>query len=452
LINALRAAKPKRLPTILTKQQARQVIGHLSGLHLASIIRHSLFFSSRAKERAHMISSHLDSAGMSVSRLARIEPMIQRHIDQGWLAGVHAVVSRRGKVVYDACQGFMDIESSRALAADALYRLYSMTKPITAAAALILLEEGAYQLDDPIARWIPCFGRAQVVDDESAENPELSPVVTAITVRHLMTHTSGIVYPGRTKSAIDRAWHGPDLNGKDLTLEELAGALARIPLAFQPGTRWRYGLSIDLLGRLIEIWSGVTLDVFLRDHVFEPLGMVDTGFAVPADRMDRLAVCYTHDPKGSPGRLLISKNAYDGAPKRNLSGGGGLYGTAQDYWRFAQMLCNGGELDGVRVLGRKAIELMTMNHLGPELMPFIPDSWPYSRGVGMGLGVRMTIDVAASQMPGSVGSFTWQGAASTDFWVDPQENMVGVWMTQHLPGRYEGTRDFRNLVYAAIED
>ena len=228
--------------------------------------------------------------------------------------------------------------------------------------------------------------------------------------------------------------------------------LAGIPLAFQPGTRWRYGLSIDVLGRLIEIWSGVSLDAFLRDRLFEPLGMVDAAFAVPADKMNRLAVCYTHDPKGSPDKLLVSGDAYDGAQKRYLSGGGGLYGTAHDYWRFAQMLCNGGVLDGVRILGRKTVELMTINYLRPELMPFIPDSWPYNRGVGMGLGVRMTTDVAASQMPGSVGSFTWQGAAATDFWVDPQEELVGVWMTQHLPGEYRGARDFRNLVYTTIED
>ena len=288
------------------------------------------------------------------------------------------------------------------------------------------------------------------------EAPQLAPQGRPVTFWHLLTHTSGHVYSSPDGSTVERINWAADRKAEETIPEEtLAEWMSRypdIPLAHQPGAAWTYGYSIDVLGYLVEVISGQPFDVFLRERLFGPLGMEDTGFHVPPDKVDRFAANYRLTDEG---RLEVVDDPAAGEysrPKRFYSGGGGLVSTALDYWRFAQMLCNGGELGGVRLLSRKTIELMAANHLPAALIPFIPSTWPLNIGYSMGLGVRVVMAVAETGLPGSVGSFTWQGAASTDFWVDPQEEIVGVILPQRLPGYYRPALDFRVLAYAALTD
>ena len=390
-----------------------------------------------------------ESVGMSEERLRRIPRVMQGYIDRGEAAGIVTLVARRGAIAHLAAVGCRDVERGEPMSDEAICRIYSMTKPVTTVAALMLYEEGAFQLDDPLADYIPAFRDTPVLVAETSHGIETAPQERPLTVRHLMTHTAGLVYPSAAGGPVERLAAEADLARAGETLADKVGRVAAMPLAFQPGSAWKYSMATDVLGRLVEVLSGRALDVFMEERIFGPLGMVDTGFWAPPERAGRLSPVYARQE----GRLVRLEDPALGGTARPpfLSGGGGLVSTIWDYARFAQMLLNGGALDGVRLLGLKTVDLMTSNHLPASLPRCISEAWPFSRGMGMGLGVRMVLDVARSGFPGSVGAYTWQGAASTDFWVDPVEEMVGVLLMQRLPGWYEAAKAFRALVYGAVE-
>ena len=371
-------------------------------------------------------------------------------VGRGEIAGSVTLVARHGRIAHLECRGYQDAERSRAMATDTIFRVYSMSKPITAVAVLMLYEERHFLLDDPIARYIPELGRMKVYAGETADGMVLVEQERPITIRHLLTHTSGLAYGIERTDAIESMYADADAMKLDESLAEKIDRLADLPLAHQPGTCWRYGLGIDVLGRLIELISGRDLDEFLRARLFEPLGMTDSGFHVPPASADRLAEICAPTSAGRVARVEAPFFEYARKP-RFLSGGGGLVATATDYARFAQMLVNGGEFDGVRILGRKTVDLLAAP-VDRTQVPVVPADWPFSAGYAMALGVQTLVDVGASGALGSVGAFTWQGMASTDFWVDPAEDLVGVTMVQVLPQDFRPARVMRVLTYAALTD
>ena len=387
--------------------------------------------------------------GMSAERLERVTPALSRYVGRGQVAGMVSLIARKGQVVSFLAQGAMDLASGRPMPLDAIVRVYSMTKPVTAAAFLTLWEQGLIHLDDPVAEYIPAFADTPVfVGVGPGEALRLEAQASPMTVRQLLTHTSGLSYGRSNIPALAKAFDG--FNWREVgSLAETVSAFTELPMLFQPGTQWSYSFAIDVVGRLIEIVSGRALDVYMREALFEPLGMVDTGFSVPAAKVDRVATLYTSEGDGA---LIDISEQMPTQGWSMLSGGGGLFSTATDYWRFAQMLCNGGILDGERILSRKTVALMGSNQLPDSLIPFVPQGWPYRLGHGMGLGVRVMIDPVIADAPGSVGLFTWGGAAMTDFWVDPCEQMVGVLMLQYLGSIDHLLQDHRCLAYQALED
>lgn len=396
-----------------------------------------------------------EAVGLSPERLARIDAAMQRHVDEGRVAGLAVAIARRGRLAYLRCFGLADREAARPIEPGTIYRIYSMSKPITVAGALILYEEGRFQLSDPVSDYIPCFKGLRVWVRDTPQGPEFAPA-EPVTIWHLMTHTSGLVYANPEGSTVERmVWESDCEVEKAIpeeTLAEWAPRQARLPLAFQPGSRWCYGLSHDLLGYLIECVAGTALDVFLRERIFAPLGMVDTGFWVRPEHLGRLAALYTYGPDGALERIDPPREGDFTGPCRFLSGGSGLVSTVGDYLRFAQMLLNRGELDGVRLLSRKTVELMTTDNLPPGVQMAFDGPVP---GYSYGLGVGVRTGVAAARTLGSAGEFGWSGRAGTEFWVDPQEEMVGLIMPQLtplVPASQFLADDFRVLAYQAIAD
>lgn len=390
------------------------------------------------------------SAGFSATRLARITEALRRWVDDRQAAGFVALIARHGKVGYLESAGSRDVEAGAPMDRDAIFRIFSMSKPITTAAVMMLLQEGRFRLDDPIADFIPEFADTKVFVGETPDGMALADLERPITIRHLLTHTSGLMYATPRGDLLNRA-HGEvwaSIGG--LPLAEATARIASLPLAHQPGDRWTYGLSIDVLGRLVEVVSGQRFGAFLDQRIFGPLGMVDTGFRVPDGKRSRIATVYTRTEAGTLERI-DSPLGSDWTTFE--SGGGGLYSTAADYCRFAQMLLGAARLDGPRLLGRKTVELMAapQSFRSGELIRVSP-AWTYSRGYAMALGVRTLVDVGASGIPGSVGSYNWEGAASTAFWVDPRQDLVGILMYQRMPNSDRPNELFRSLVYAALDD
>ncbi len=404
-----------------------------------------------------------ESVGMSASRLERILPAMQGYVDRGVYAGITTLIARRGKIVHADEFGWRDKEAQAPMTADTIFRLYSMTKPIVCIGLMTLLEEGRCTLIDPLAKYIPAFGGVKVLEaDGSLVNP-----VRPITLRDLMTHTSGLTYHVFDESPVGKVYRSAKILDARCTLEAVVDDLARYPLAFQPGSQWRYSVGIDVVARVIEVISGRPLGAFLHERLFEPLGMVDTAFEVPPEERNRLAAMYGRpDPflpeatltgafvawaKGVNERLDVSRSYPVDSPKVFVRGGHGLFGTTRDYWRFAQMLANGGQLDGVRIIGRKTLALMHSNHVPAALLPLSIGVLPLP-GYGFGLGSRVALDVAETGAPGSVGEFGWAGAANTYYWVDPQEELVALFMTQSMLSFDLPTFDLRALAYQAIDD
>ena len=391
-----------------------------------------------------------EQVGCSSERLKRIGMVMQRYVDENKIAGILAMAARRGQVAYSQCFGMMDIEANKPMQFDTLFRIYSMTKPITSVAVMMLFEEGHFQLADPVSRFIPDFEDAKVLVKATESGLELANLEREITIWHLLTHTSGLSYGFNENDAVDemyRRYHRTLEQKPDIKLGQMVREIARLPLAHQPGSAWRYSMATDVLGYLVQVISGTPFDEFLKQRLLEPLGMGDTDFYVPETKIERFAVNYGPGEQGGLRVIDAPATSRYAKPTAHPSGGGGLVSSASDYMRFAQMMLNKGELDGVRLLGRKTIELMTMNHLPHGLHPFED----LSRGFGLGVGV--VTDVAKSQTLGSVGTYGWGGAANTIFWVDPREELIGLLMLQFMPSNtYPVIPDFRVSVYQSIVD
>jgi CubicO group peptidase (beta-lactamase class C family) len=389
-----------------------------------------------------------ESVGMSGSRLQRLSTAMKSAVDEGKLAGVVTLVARKGKVVHYESFGQLDREKHTAMPKDAIFRIASMSKAITTVAAMMLVEEGKLLLEDPVSKFIPAFKKTTVMAPVTTSGPDGGTVAARreITVRDLMTHTSGMSYGSGPLEASYKAadvymWYFAD---KDEPIAATMERLATLPFASQPGERYVYGFSTDVLGVVIERASGMSLDQFFRTRIFAPLKMVDSSFYLPPDKLSRFASVYSASPNGltraaEPG---MGQGDYVKGPRKSFSGGAGVLSTASDYARFLQMLLNGGELDGVRLLGPKSVQLMTSNHVGTL----------YQEGrFGFGLGFEIVEHVGRSGRLGSVGEFGWGGAYYTKFWVDPVEKLVAVFMTQLLPSAGSALQDqFRVLVNQAV--
>jgi CubicO group peptidase (beta-lactamase class C family) len=405
-----------------------------------------------------------EAVGMSSDRLARIAPVMQSYVDERGVAGISTMVSRRGEIVHAQQFGFQDKEAAIPMAADTIFRIYSMTKPIVSTALMLLHEEAAFQLEQPVMQYLPAFAATKVLADDGSLVDQARPMQIA----DLLGHTSGLTYDFMADNPVAQRYRDARImNDATRPLEAVIDELATLPLAFQPGTRWHYSVGIDVAARLIEVLSGQSLGDFLRTRLFDPLGMADTGFGVPDAELGRLSAMYGLPDlvgenysaiqlmeaalSGFNERIDVSVTYPTSTPEVFQRGGLGLFSTAADYMRFAQMLANGGTLDGHRIVGRKTLELMHSNRLPDALLPYELLGLP-SPGMGFGLGSRVMLDVAQTAGPGSVGEYGWAGAAKTYFWVDPAEELVGLFMSQYMTGMQLPERDLRSLVYQAIDD
>ncbi|WP_375767627.1 beta-lactamase family protein [Archangium gephyra] len=398
--------------------------------------------------------------GLDAQRLRRIDTHFRRYVDDGRLAGWQVMVSRRGKVAHLSSYGLADKEAGRPVEPDTLWRIYSMTKPITSVAAMMLWEEGAFELSDPVSRWLPEFSQPRVYVGGPAARPVTVPATEPIRVWHLLTHTAGLTYGFHRVHVTDeiyrlRGFESGAPEGMDLAA--CVRAWAELPLAFQPGAEWNYSVATDVLGRLVEVVSGQTLEAFFAERILGPLGMRDTTFWCPEERQGRLAGLYLPDPART--RAIRSDALGKGIlkPPTWLSGGGGLVSTTRDYTRFTWMLLKGGELDGARLLSPRTVSYMTRNHLpgGADLTAFGRPLFAETRydGVGFGLGLGVVVDPVAYRTLTTVGEYHWGGMASTSFWVDPAEELAVVFMTQLLPSStYPLRSQLRQLVYQSLVD
>jgi len=413
--------------------------------------------------------SKTEVAGLSLSRLATLDRvMAQRYVDGGMLPGLLTQVYRQGKLVHTGMAGHMDLARGKPMREDAIFRIYSMTKPITAVALMMLVEEGVVGLDDAVHTHIPSWKNLGVYASGVATLLQGQPTTFLTTpparpmkVVDLVTHTAGLTYGFLMRTSVDAAYRKAKLGdfqtpgGLDTMIEQLAGT----PLEFSPGTAWNYSLSIDVMGYLVQKLSGQSFGDFLRTRLFEPLGMVDTAFFCPPEKIGRLTTCYAPDEEG---RLKVQDDAQKttyAAPPALESGGGGLVSTIHDYMRFCRMMLHGGALDGVRILSPKTVAMFSLNYLdgGRELAAMAPPgafSESSYDGIGFSIGCGVNVDVARTRLPGTVGEYFWGGAASTAFWIDPKEELTVVFMTQVMgsDARLTLRRDLRTLVYSAITE
>jgi CubicO group peptidase (beta-lactamase class C family) len=401
-----------------------------------------------------------EALGLCSQRLARISRWMERYVHSGKLPGCLTAVLRAGRLVYQHCTGKADLEAPRALAPDTVFRIHSMTKPIVTAAAMSLFEEGRFQLDDPLSRFLPEFAHTPVWVSGEGAGMRTEAATQPLRIWHLMTHTAGLVYGTRNTSPIGALYRerGIDFSRRNEgSLADTVRALAEIPLRWQPGTRWEYSVATDVLGRLVEVLAGAPLDRVLQQRIFAPLGMHDTGFALKNGQLARFATLYDAKDGGLELAERPDAQASHARPITLFSGGGGLVSTAEDYLRFAEaMRCNGA-LHSQRILGRRTVELMTMNHLPGNAdmaaMGTPVHSETSYEGIGFGLGFSVVLDPARIKAAGSRGEFAWGGAASTAFWVDPVEDLVVVFLTQVMPSSsYPIRRELRALVYQALID
>lgn len=385
-----------------------------------------------------------ESLGFSRAGLNRLSAALSEQIDKQRLPGVVAMVVRRGKLAYFEALGQRDPASGDAMRPDSIFRIYSMTKPVVSVAAMMLFDEGRLFLSDPVAKYLPEFKHTPVGVVREGGVIDHVPATRAMTVQDLLRHTSGLTYEILAEAPVRKLYARAKIYRRDWTNEDFSKALAELPLMYQPGTVWDYSRATDVLGRLVEVVSGQPLRNFFQARIFEPLGMVDTGFHVPAEQLHRLAEPFAKDPdSGAEVKVLDVRE-----PVAMDMGGGGLVSTAADYARFCQMLINGGQLDGHRLLSRKTVELMTSDHLGG--LPSMSDLLPPGHGFGLGFAVRLQTGMAP--VAGSEGLYFWGGLAGTTFFIDPKEELYAVLMVQ-APGQRDEVRAlFRNLVYAAIGD
>jgi len=419
-----------------------------------------------------------DREGFSAERLAKIDTYMNAQVDAGVMAGGLGLIARNGNIIYASTWGDSDREAGKAMTQDVIFRIYSMSKPITGVALMILHEEGKFLLNDPVAKYLPelaalevavstADGDTSAVSDGTQSSTSGEGDASAVgttrkprrqpTVRDLMRHTAGFTYGVFGNTEVDKAYRAAGLLRDHPTLTDFTTKLGKIPLQYEPGERWHYSVSVDVQGALIERLSGQKFSEFLNERIFEPLGMPDTSFTIRPDKRDRFAQLYA--PKGTPGGLnaFLSTSAgtelevADEFANRGFepgatfeSGGGGLISTAMDYLRFSQMLLNGGELDGVRILAPRTVELMSRDHMADVKVGF------GGKGSGFGLDFGVVLDPGASGDVGSAGEYNWGGAAGTRFWIDPQQQLIGVFMVQSIPHRTDLAGKFKVLTYASM--
>jgi CubicO group peptidase (beta-lactamase class C family) len=407
-------------------------------------------------ERARLQLHTPESAGMDSARLARIDAIMGEFTQDDRLPGIMTLVQRRDKVVHLGRYGKMDIEAGRAMEEDALFRIYSMTKSIVSVAVMTLVDAGRLSLEEPVATFIPAFGKTKVYDGMDGTSLRLVEQQTPMKVYHLLTHTAGLSY-GYNDSPVEAFYRTvvPEVYKRERTLEDVIETIAGIPLRFQPGTQWRYSIAIDVLGYLVQVAAGMPLEDYLRERIFEPLGMVDTGFVVPAAQVGRLTQLYRSAALYRPTIVPAEEfgNVQDVTkPTRSPAGGGGLVSTLADYLAFCNCLLHGGKYEGGRLLSRKTVEWMTSNHIPAWMLPLKMGNGE-AQDYGFGMGFRVITPLMGTHSQYSVGAYGWQGGCGTYFLIDPAEDMILLLMTQHMPGEPYLPHDrFRNLVYQAIED
>ena len=397
--------------------------------------------------------------GFSTEKLGNIESYLQeKYIDTNRYVGTLTGIYRNGQLGFISTLGLMDRESRKPIERDTIFRIYSMTKPITSVALMSLYEKGLFQLDDPVSEYIPAFKDLNVYAEGIFGNYKTTYPDREMTIRDLLSHQSGLTYGFMERSNVDAAYRELGIEKESQqNLQEFVNVLSTIPLEFSPGTAWNYSVSTDVCGYLIEVISGKTLDMFLEEEIFQPLGMADTGFYVPSSKIQRLSSNYEYREGQEP---ILVDDANTGSyinPPTLFSGGGGLVSTLDDYMAFCKMVLGRGSLEGHRILSRKTLDLMSSNHLtnGKDLRSCAYGRWSETSytGVGFGLGFSVLLDPAASQVSGSKGELAWGGAASTAFWIDPLEDMAVVFLTQLLPSStYNVRRELRSLVYSALSD
>ena len=412
-----------------------------------------------------------ESVGMSKAALDRVDAYLKnRYIDAGRFPGTHLLVYRRGKIALSSVQGFADLERKAPLKDDTIYRIYSMTKPLTSVAFMMLVEQGLVAIDEPVAKYIPEWKDLGVFVAGTSPAFLTRPPSRPMLIVDLLRHTSGLTYGFQQRSNVDAAYRADKIGEveKSGTLQTMIESLAKIPLEFSPGEAWNYSVSTDVLGYLIGKISGMPFEQFLKARILDPLGMTDTDFHVPASKAHRFAACYSADPGGGmtfhAGQRREGLTLQDDPTKSSflippsfISGGGGLCSTTADYLTFCRALLNGGELGGVRLIGPKTLALMTTNHIpGGRFLPEVSRSLfseATYNGIGFGLGVAVNMRPAETLIAGSPGEYNWGGAASTAFWIDPAEELIAIFMTQVLPSSaYPIRRELRSMVYAAITD
>ena len=402
--------------------------------------------AASSDRRTDLAAAPPESVGVSSERLKRLDAALKRLVDEGRLAGVVSLLARHGKIVHFSAAGKKDIRQPDALQKDSIFRIYSMTKPVTGVAMMMLYEEGKWRLEDPVSRYIPELSKLKVHAGENADGtPKLDDARRAMTMRELMTHTGGLAYGLGAANPVDRMYRETRVLDSSRPLQDMIDGLAKLPLLAQPGTRWSYSIAVDIQGYLVEKLSGQPFDEFLRARIFQPLGMKDTGFFVPKEKLARLALVHGEDPAGK----LTAPDESRGDPTvkpLGPSGGGGLFSTAEDYLRFCQMLLNGGQLNGTRLLSPRTVTMMRTNHVQPEPLKTMRP------GTGWGMDFSVVMDAAAAGEPYSDGAYHWYGIAGTWFWIDPLADFTFIGMMQHSNLRSAGEVHglSRNLVYQAI--
>ena len=383
-----------------------------------------------------------EEVGLSSAQLNRLEAATQAHIDSRLLPGAVMLVARHGKIAYLKSMGFRDRASDAPMQTDTIFRIYSMTKPIVSVALMMLVEEGRLQIDDPVSKYIPEMGQMKVgvekTDATGKPSLELVNSKREMTIQDLLRHTSGLIYGGRGKSLVNAAYKAANIGDRKDSNQEFVAKVAKMPLRFSPGTQWEYGVSTDVLGRVIEVISGKMLGEFISQRVIGPLGMVDTAFFVPQEKLARAA-----QPWQRPGGPPMTPRFNVAEVPRFESGGGGLTSTASDYLRFTLMLQRNGEFQGKRFLGKKTVEFMTADHVGN-----VPGRPP---GLGFGLGFEVRKTTGEAYLPGTTGEYGWAGNAGTLFWIDPKEDLIAIYMIQVSEDERTMLRNqFRTMVQAAI--
>jgi len=402
-----------------------------------------------------MQTSSPEAVGMSAERLNNITVKMQDYVDNKQVPGFTTLVSRKGQVVhYETC-GYRDVEQELPVEKDTIFRIYSMTKPITSIALMQLYEHGKFHLYDPVKKYIPEFGKTKVYNGMGLFGQELVAQEQLMTIQHLLSHTAGLTYGFFYNNPVEELYRKSIFRSPTATLEEKIKGMAQYPLIYQPGTVWHYSIATDVCGYLVQVISGMPFEEYLQENIFDPLGMTDTAFYVSQDKTDRFAQLYQHNFtdgsfhlfEGSPHVPKQDFTKVPGAP----SGGGGLISTTEDYLKFSLMLLNKGEYDGTRIIGRKTVDYMRVNHLKPESLPWT-HSGKVRYGEGFGLGFSVITDPAQKGVMSSAGTYEWGGAASTKFWVDPQEEIVCILMTQLMDNMLPFQDDFRVLTYQALID